>query len=141
MVLCPPFPNKEQDTGPIILVIIILQKIRYTAGSSDRTPESRKVLFVLIHLRLSFIGPLHQSLPGSGEVCQRLLFSVAMLGGGVRAEFEGKRIRLRMREIFWQLWFWICSYYHLRITMIIVWDFLFLQPSDLMPEAVLKCYI
>jgi len=31
MVLCPPFPNKEQDTGPIILVIIILQKIRYTA--------------------------------------------------------------------------------------------------------------
>ena len=31
MVLCPPFPNKEQDTGPIILVIIKLQKIRYTA--------------------------------------------------------------------------------------------------------------
>ena len=31
MVLCPPFPNDEQDTGPIILVIIILQKIRYTA--------------------------------------------------------------------------------------------------------------
>jgi hypothetical protein len=29
--MCPRFPNKEQDTGPIILVIIILQKIRYTA--------------------------------------------------------------------------------------------------------------
>jgi len=38
MVLCPPFPNKEQDTGPIILVIIILQKIRYTA--------------IVIHLRV-----------------------------------------------------------------------------------------
>jgi hypothetical protein len=35
MVLCPPFPNKEQDTGPIILVIIILQKIRYTAKDPD----------------------------------------------------------------------------------------------------------
>jgi len=35
MVLCPPFPNKEQDTGPIILVIIILEKIRYTAMSGN----------------------------------------------------------------------------------------------------------
>jgi tRNA(Glu) U13 pseudouridine synthase TruD len=43
MVLCPPFPNKEQDTGPIILVIIILQKIRYTAEPDLFTVQNRVI--------------------------------------------------------------------------------------------------
>ena len=47
MVLCPPFPNKEQDTGPIILVIIILQKIRYTADE-DPLINVNDLAFLLV---------------------------------------------------------------------------------------------
>jgi transposase-like protein len=46
MVLCPPFPNKEQDTGPIILVIIILQKIRYTAKNIPKK-DKREIAYML----------------------------------------------------------------------------------------------
>jgi hypothetical protein len=49
MVLCPPFPNKEQDTGPIILVIIILQKIRYTAHQSGDMSEYLEKLARIVY--------------------------------------------------------------------------------------------
>jgi hypothetical protein len=34
MVLCPPFPKIGWDTGPIIILIFKLQKIRYTASAT-----------------------------------------------------------------------------------------------------------
>ena len=53
MVLCPPFPNKEQDTGPIILGIIILQKIRYTAFGLTQDPLGDPYHFSFIMVNYS----------------------------------------------------------------------------------------